>query len=162
MVGTVWKQLGDGNDRKPCDVEEAPITGSSQRDLSGAVGGSSKGGWSVVGIKLFEAASRLYVAAEERNAESTAARSLADAFAAVPAEDVDAMLRKRFLERGVLMREGKVGVGGGGDAKSLSPCSGDNVIAHALADACRDIVLNGLVGSETDVAGGNEERMECN
>lgn len=168
------EQPGGGNDRKPSKMEERSRAGPSQGDASGAVVCNSRGDWAAARTMFLEVASRLCTAAELRNDDEFAVsgRSLAASFAAVPAEEVDAMLLKRFLERGVPTRkEGKVGVGGG-DVRSLSSFSEEEIgaeadgkrcdssasdenlreaVAHALADACRDIVLKGLLGSETAV-----------
>ena len=130
--------------------------------------------WAAASAMLLEVASELRAAVEpggiRGDGPNSPARALASAFAAAPASEVSAALQRRFLERGVSTgKEAEHGGCGVGDAVRSSPGgakrgeagtrglssrsivimgegSREEAIAHAMADACRDIVLKCLLG----------------
>lgn len=176
----------NGSDSPPREEQREAAQEQSEGGAHEDGGGDAEAdAWAPSSAKLLDLAGDLSGAAEgTRDTVPPLAQTLADAFAAMPEEEVTAILVRKLREgaqagrvrqwRGpardgggsVPNRSGGGGGGGGrgeveggrgGDGGAAAdapmtdlPCQGQREggegVAHAVADACRDIVLTCLLG----------------
>lgn len=131
-------------------------TGKGGACDGGVDAGAGADAWAASSAKLLDLAADLSGAAAATGTEDIApplAQTLAAAFASMPEEEVGAILLRKLRdaeEEGRRRREHGQG-GGGGDSvpdRSVDGGQGEVVggeggegVAHAVADACRDMVL---------------------